>query len=97
MAKSKLAELVTRSVVSRDVKLVRRLVDLGASVDAQWNTYTPLTTACELVDLKMVKFLLSEGAASQTLCEARRQCRSGGRRRGIRVGLREKNKASRGY
>ena len=51
LAKTVLSELITRSVVSGDVRLIKKLIGMGANVNSSWNTYTPLTTSCELVDL----------------------------------------------
>lgn len=55
-------ELFVRSVVTGDSKLLSRLLDLGADVNGRWKSYTPLGTAADLIDLKLVRFLLEHGS-----------------------------------
>lgn len=55
-------ELWLRAVSSRNVKLLGALLSLGVDINASWKTYTALTTAAELVDLDLLKWLHSNGA-----------------------------------
>lgn len=57
-----LSELLVRSCASGRVKLIEKCLDLGANVNCRWNTYTPLSTAAELIDPKPIRFLLDHGA-----------------------------------
>ncbi|MGB7326897.1 MAG: ankyrin repeat domain-containing protein [Rubripirellula sp.] len=62
LPRSQHAELFVRSVVSGDTTLLAKMLSLGISPNAAWNTYTPLTTACELLDAKVIRWLLKQGA-----------------------------------
>lgn len=55
-------ELWLRAVSSRNVKILGALLSLGIDINARWKTYTALTTAAELVDLDLLKWLHSNGA-----------------------------------
>lgn len=55
-------ELLVRSVVSGNKKLLSQLLELGADVNGRWNSYTPLGTAAELIASKLVRFLLEHGS-----------------------------------
>lgn len=55
-------ELWLRAVSSRNIEILEALLSLGVDVNSRWKTYTALTTAAELVDLKLLKWLLSKGA-----------------------------------
>lgn len=62
IAKTYQPELWLRAVSSRDVKMLAALLSLGVDINVRWKTYTALTTAAELVDLDLLKWLLDRGA-----------------------------------